>query len=106
MVKGSNLNMSRTDNFQKAARLIGTYNLLLMEDLPEDQKLKIKRLISIEAQNIKDENGKKISLEKAQDIISKLTYNENNDNLAEKILVGTFFSKEKIIFINNRNESI
>ena len=90
VVKGSNLNMSRTDNFQKAARLIGTYNLLLMEDLPEDQKLKIKRLISIEAQNIKDENGKKISLEKAQDIISKLTYNENNDNLAEKILVGTF----------------
>ena len=77
VVKGTVLN-NRNDNFAKAAQVIGVYNTLLMdEDMSAAEKMQIKRLISIEAQNIKDEKGNKISSDKARDIVNKLTYTSN-----------------------------
>ena len=86
VVKGTVLG-KRDDNYAKASQMIGVYNALLMrDDIPAAKKAQIKRLISIEAQNIRDEKGNKISVDKARDIVNKLTYTSNvSDSFGGKL---------------------
>ena len=95
VVKGTVLG-KRDDNYAKASQMIGVYNALLMrDDIPAVKKAQIKRLISIEAQNIRDKNGNKISVDKARDIVNKLTYTSNvSDSFGGKLLQGVLGGTE------------
>ena len=95
VVKGTVLG-KRDDNYAKASQMIGVYNALLMrDDIPAAKKAQIKRLISIEAQNIRDEKGNKISVDKARDIVNKLTYTSNvSDSVGGKLLQGVLGGTE------------
>lgn len=77
VVKGTSVN-NKKDNYAHATKVIGVYNSMLSGgNLSASKKAQIESLILAEINNIKDDNGKKLSPQKSREIYNKILYKEN-----------------------------